>query len=361
MMRWSCHRLHGCVPVDDSPTPSESVSPRSCTRRSPSFSAASANVSQRPVRTSTSEAISSPTMCGSRSVPCAASRTSSKRLTSSSVAGSSSANSSSTATVKSGTASNAAREVARSSSYPTFCSSPTTKRLVVERLQQALGHGGPAPLALDRPAGGGPERPPLGVRQGEELAQARAERVGVAGGERREMRQLGRILGADAGRDLGQAGVRSDHGREPGSRGLGRDHPERLGKDRRGDGDVAEREARNEVPVRERPGEDRSPRRDGLALGAVVAEADDDGPDVEASQRLEENLDPLVLDQLADVDHGWLVARERLLEARRISGIGMTLVAVLRVVLRLHEQTCEGLQPVLRNELLDVDAGRYLV
>src|SRR5437764_5165365 len=204
-------------------------------------SAQSANVSQRPVRTSTSEAISSPTMCGSRSVPCAASRTSSKRLTSSSVAGSSSANSSSTATVKSGTASNAAREVARSSSYPTFCSSPTTKRLVgrpgkagptsygrhrkrrlsSEGLEQALGHGGPAPLALDRAAGGGAEGPPLDVRQGEELAQPVAKRVRVAGREGREVRQLGRILGAHARRDLGEPGVRRDHRRKSRGRGLG--------------------------------------------------------------------------------------------------------------------------------------------
>src|SRR5947209_19650285 len=297
MMRWSCHRLHGCVPVDESPTASASVSPRSCTRRSPSFSAASANVSQRPVRTSTSEAISSPTRCGSRSVPCAASRTSSKRLASSSVAGSSSANSSSTATVKSGTASNAAREVARSSSYPTFCSSPTTKRLVNERLEQALGHRGPAPLALDRPAGGGAEGPPLGVRQGEELAQALAERVRIAGRERGEVRKLRRILGADAGRDLGQAGVRGDHRRKSRSCGLGRDHAEGLREDRRHDGDVAQRKEMNEVPVLERAGEDGSRRRDGLELGAVVAEADDDGPGAKPSHRLEENLDAFVLDQ----------------------------------------------------------------
>src|SRR5436305_2236978 len=183
MMRWSCQRLHGWVATADRPTPTESASPLSCTRRSPSFSAASANDSQRPVRTSTSDAISSPTRCGSRSVPFAAVWTSSNRLTSSSVAGSRSANSSSTATVKSGTASNAAREVARSSSYPTFCSPPTTKRLVVERLQQLPGDRGPAPLPLDRAAGGGSESPPLRVREREELPQPLAERVRVTGRE----------------------------------------------------------------------------------------------------------------------------------------------------------------------------------
>ena len=42
--------------------------------------AASSNVSQRPVRTSTSEAISSPTRCSSSAVPCAAACSSSKRF-----------------------------------------------------------------------------------------------------------------------------------------------------------------------------------------------------------------------------------------------------------------------------------------
>ena len=77
------------------------ASAESCARRSPIFSDASAKVSQRPVRTSTSEAISSPTRCSSSGRPAAAAFSSSKRLTSESVSGSSSANSSSTARVRS--------------------------------------------------------------------------------------------------------------------------------------------------------------------------------------------------------------------------------------------------------------------
>ena len=87
----------------------------------------------------------------------------------------------------------------------------------------------------------------------------------------------------------------------------------------------------------ERSGEERAWRRDCLELGAVVAEADDDCAYVEPLQRLEEHLDALVLDELADVHDGRHVARERLLEARRVAGVGMALVAVLRVLLRLDD------------------------
>src|SRR5213082_1858394 len=81
MIRCSCHGLQGCVPVAPSATPRGSTSARSCCRRSPRSAAASANDPQRPVRTSISDAISSPTRCGSSSVPRPASWSSSKRLT----------------------------------------------------------------------------------------------------------------------------------------------------------------------------------------------------------------------------------------------------------------------------------------
>ena len=80
MMRWSCHGLHGCVPVAPSRDAERVGELEQLGRRSPTRAAASANVSQRPVRTSTSEAISSPTRCSSSSVPCAAACSSSKRL-----------------------------------------------------------------------------------------------------------------------------------------------------------------------------------------------------------------------------------------------------------------------------------------
>ena len=124
-----------------------------------------------PVRTSTSEAISSPTRCGSRSVPFAAACTSSKRLTRPSVDGSSSSNSSSTATVKSGTVSNEARDVASSSSYPTFCSSPTTKRVVARFSSRATTRPAPVPL---HGAPGGERRAPGAPRPAGRRARAAA-------------------------------------------------------------------------------------------------------------------------------------------------------------------------------------------
>ena len=80
MIRCSCHGLHGCVPVD-AERDAERIGERAKLRAALADALAqSANVSQRPVRTSTSEAISSPTRCGSSSVPAAAACTSSKRF-----------------------------------------------------------------------------------------------------------------------------------------------------------------------------------------------------------------------------------------------------------------------------------------
>ena len=61
MIRWSCHRLHGWVPVDASATSKRSASSASWSRRVAIRSAASAKVVQRPVLISISDAISSPT------------------------------------------------------------------------------------------------------------------------------------------------------------------------------------------------------------------------------------------------------------------------------------------------------------
>ena len=102
-------------------------------------------------------------------------------------------------------------------------------------------------------------------------------------------------------------------------------------------------------------------RRQRLERGAVVAEADDDGTHVESSQRFEQHLHALVLDQLPDVDDGRHVARERSLEACRVAAIGMTLVLVLRILLGRGDQLCERAQAVFGDELLDIDAGRHLV
>src|SRR5215831_14084709 len=124
MMRWSCQRLQGWVPVDPSWSPCSRASAWSCARRSAIFAAASPKSAHFPVRASASDAISSPTRCSSSSEPFAAALSSSKRLTSESVSGSSRANSSSTATVKSVPVSNASRADASCSSAESRCSSP---------------------------------------------------------------------------------------------------------------------------------------------------------------------------------------------------------------------------------------------
>ena len=58
------------MPVAPSAMPSGSTSATSCSRRSAIAAGTSAKVAQRPVLISTSDAISSPTRCGSSGVPC---------------------------------------------------------------------------------------------------------------------------------------------------------------------------------------------------------------------------------------------------------------------------------------------------
>ena len=100
------------------------------------------------------------------------------------------------------------------------------------------------------------------------------------------MAELGRICLLEPGRDLGEPGVARDERRAAGRRGLGRDHPERLGEDRRDDARVGEREQVPEVPVLERPGEERLDPAVGRArrssAAALGAEADDDETGVDA-------------------------------------------------------------------------------
>src|SRR3989441_2620262 len=330
MTRCSCHGLQGCVPVAPSATPRGSTSARSCCRRSPRSAAASANEPQRPVRTSISDAISSPTRCGSSSVPRPASWSSSKRLTRPSVSGSRRANSSSTATVKSGTASNAARDRVSISSYPIRCSSPTGKAYLCARRvdQEGGGDNLPAPAPFHRAAGGETELTPALGGQCEDRRETLAQGRGVARGEREERGRLRPDLLADAGRHLGKAGVRRDDRQHAGRRRLGGDHPERLGEDRGHDGDVAERQQVPEVAVLERPGEERADRSKRLEPLAEIAEADDDGARVETRDRLEHDLDAFVLDQLPEVDDGGPPGGEETGEACGVALVGKPLLAV---------------------------------
>ncbi len=86
--------------------------------------------------------------------------------------------------------------------------------------------------------------------------------------------------------------------------------------------DVGERQQVDEMPVLERPGEERARRRGRLELGAVGAEADDDEARVDPSHRLEQHLDALLLDQLPEVDDGRRVAREERREPSALPSSG---------------------------------------
>ena len=102
--------------------------------------------------------------------------------------------------------------------------------------------------------------------------------------------------------------------------------------------------------------------RQALELLAVVAEADDHGARVELAQRLEQQVDALVVEQLPEVDDRRLVVGEELGEPLGVAVVRQALVAVVRrVAAGLLEQRGERLGARLRAELVDVDAGRDLV
>src|SRR5918996_2898313 len=315
MMRCSCHGLHGCVPVAPRITSNLVASSSSWRRRSTMAVAASANVSQRPVRTSISDAISSPTRWSSSGVPRAPAWSSSKRFTSPSVSGSRMANSSSTATVKSRPDSNPSRPLLICSSGLSFCVSPTGRKY-------QSGYAFPAPEPLRGAAGGGPPPAALPGRKGEERAELRGEVVHVPAREGGELAVLRRVLLLDPGGDLGEARVARDERRRAARRRLGRHHAESLREDGRGHAYVGERPQVRQVAVLERAREeDGAPRGRGLERGALRPEADDDRPGVHALQRREQEVDALLAAQLPSEDDRRALARQEALEPLGVPGI----------------------------------------
>ena len=98
-----------------------------------------------------------------------------------------------------------------------------------------------------------------------------------------------------------------------------------------------------EVPVLEQACEqDVEPLRELLELRPVVAEPDDDGARVEPAQRLEQDLDALVPDQLAVVDDGGTLPGEEGGQLLGVPFVGQPLVriaGVRRVLARLADET----------------------
>ena len=177
------------------------------------------------------------------------------------------------------------------------------------------------------------------------------------------MPQRLRILRLEPGGDLGEPGVPCDERRAAGRGGLCRDHAERLREDRRHDGRVGERQQVHEMPVLERPREERARVGLGLEPRSVVAETDDHRARLQLARGLEQELNALVLDQLAEVDDGRLVAVEERREPFGVPLVGQPLVLVAvvrRVAARLLEKFGERGAALLEAELVDVDARRYL-
>ena len=140
-----------------------------------------------------------------------------------------------------------------------------------------------------------------------------------------------RILLLEAVRDLGQARVARHERRRAGGRRLGGDHPERLGEDRRNHGCVRERKQMDQVPVLERPCEERVRAGEPLELLAVVAEADDHGAGVELPQRLEQHVNALVVEELPEVDDRRAIVGEELCEAIGVALVRQALARIPRI------------------------------
>src|ERR671934_741879 len=236
MIRCSCHGLQGWVPMAASAIPRPPASSSSCARRSPIFAAASAKLEQRPVRTSTSDEISSPTRWASSGVPWAAAWSSSNRLTRPSVSGSRTANSSSTARVKSCPLSYASRAKRICSSGLSFWVSPTAERtLVGEGLEQSHRDTLPAPACDYGAAGGFAHCAGIVLLGGQQCGELAGEVVAVSGCEARELAVLSRVLGLEPFGDLGQPGMAGDERPRAAARRLPGHHPQGPGGKRRHD------------------------------------------------------------------------------------------------------------------------------
>ena len=144
------------------------------------------------------------------------------------------------------------------------------------------------------------------------------------GGERAVSLRIGLL---EAGRDLGQARVARDERRaRPAAAASAATIPNASGKIDGTTATSASGSRWTRCRCSSGPGEERVPRRQRLELVPVVAEADDHRPRVEAVQRLEQQVDALVVEQLAEVEDGRPLAREEALEPARVALVREPLV-----------------------------------
>ena len=198
----------------------------SARRRSAIAAAASAKLSQRPVRTSTSEAISSPTRCSSSSVPLRGGLELLEAVDE---------------PVRLGVEDGELLLDRDGEVRAVLEGLAGRSDLLVRRKPLGLTHRAkvaeppraPSSSAGRRRAGRCAEGDALVGGQREEGVELRREVVRVAGLEAHEVAVLGRVLGLDPGGDLGEAGVAGDERRRAARGRLGGDHPEGLREDRR--------------------------------------------------------------------------------------------------------------------------------
>src|SRR6266511_5112753 len=115
------------------------------------------------------------------------------------------------------------------------------------------------------------------------------------------------------------------------------------------------------MAVLERPGEERPLGSNSLELGPVIPEADDDCARLYLLERLEEDVDALVTEQLAEVEDGRVRPCEEGLDPFGVPLVGKTLLSVARVRrigAALGDQELERLGARARQEPLDVDSRR---
>ena len=213
----------------------------------------------------------------------------------------------------------------------------------------------------------GPKGVPVHRRQLEQRAQPVAERLRIACREGDERRQRSGQRRFEVSGDLGEAGVQRDDRRAARGGSFGGHHAERLREDRGHHARVGEREEVAEVPVLERPREQRpQPVLDCMRLetGALRAEADDDDPRTESVERVEQDVDALLLDQLPEVDDRRGIPGEERGEPFGVPLVGQPLLAVAgvrRIVPGFCEERLESLRSLLGAPQVDVDSGRNLV
>ena len=179
-----------------------------------------------------------------------------------------------------------------------------------------------------------------------------------------EVTEVSGVLLLEPVGDLGEPGMAGDERRRARGGSLGSDHPERLGEDRGHDGRVGQRQQVDEVAMLERAGEEDVRPSEALELLAVVAEADDHRARVDLAQRLEQDVDALVVEELAEVDDRRLRAGEERGEPLGVAVVGQALVLVPRVrriAPCLLDEAGERLGARPRPPVVDVDPGRYLV